>query len=210
MNDSGNRNDETRKDSAPAICGLVDLLERIGELTHRNGEVCMDDIIDVAGTRWFGPLLMIPGLIMLVPGIGDIPGVPILMGLVVILVSAQAMLHRSRVWLPHWIRKYTLSDNTVRKLLKMLQRPSRFLDRLTRPRLTWAVTHASTPIIGLACILIAFTTPVLELIPFSATLAGAAILTFGLAVLSSDGFIALVAIAFSLSTLGLVLYQFVL
>lgn len=210
MNDSSRRNDELSPDRDQAICGLVDLLERIRDLTRTKGGVCMDDIIDVAGTRWFGPLLMVPGLIMLVPGVGDIPGVPILMGLVVILVSVQAMLHRSRVWLPRWIRNYALSDAKVLKLLKWLQRPSAFVDHLTRPRLTWAVRHASIPIIALTCILIAFTTPILELIPFSATLAGIAITTFGLAVLSSDGVIALIAIAFSLTTLGLVFYQFVL
>src|SRR5690606_23009295 len=66
------------------IHDLAGLLDRVEQLTYINGEVNLEDIIAVVGTRWFGPLLMMPGLVMVVPGVGDIPGVSVLMGLVVL------------------------------------------------------------------------------------------------------------------------------
>ena len=93
----------------PKVHDLTSLLDRVEQLTYINGEVCLKDIITVIGTRWFGPLLMVPGLVMVVPGVGDIPGVSALMGLVVLIVSVQAIFDRSRVWLPQWLATRNVS-----------------------------------------------------------------------------------------------------
>jgi hypothetical protein len=191
------------------IHDLSDLLERVGQLAQKNREVSLEDIIDIVGTRWFGPLLMVPGLVMVVPGVGDIPGISALMGLVVLLVSVQAIFDRSRVWLPRWLATYSIKEEKVRRALKWLERPAHFVDNMTKRRLTWAVKHASIYIIAATCIGIAATTPFLELIPGSAMLAGAAIANFGLALLAYDGLIALVAIFFSIGTMAMLLSKFV-
>ena len=81
---------------------------------------------------------------------------------------------------------------------------------MTRRRLTWAVRHSSMYVIAATCILIAAMTPLLELIPGSAMLAGAAITNFGLALLAHDGLIALIAICCSLGTIGMLFSKFVL
>lgn len=191
------------------IRDLTNLLDCVEQLTHHNHEVSLADIIDVIGNRWFGPLLMVPGLVMVVPGVGDIPGVSVLMGFVVLLVSVQAIFDRPRVWLPHWLADRHVSEAKVKRALKWLHKPARFVDNMTRRRLTWAVKHASVYIIAATCIGIAATSPLLELIPGSAMLAGAAITHFGLALLAYDGLIALVAIAFSIGTMGMLLHAFV-
>lgn len=192
------------------IHDLEDLLSRVEKLTEENKEVSLEDIIDIVGTRWFGPLLIVPGLVMVVPGVGDIPGVSVMMGLVVFLLSIQAIFDRSRVWLPHWLKTYAVGEAKVKRALKWLDKPARFVDRMTKRRLTWAVKHASIYVIAATCILIAATTPLLEVIPGSAVLAGAAITHFGLALLAYDGLIALVAISFSLGTMGMLVSKFVL
>lgn len=191
------------------IHDLAGLLDRVEQLTYINGEVNLEDIIAVVGTRWFGPLLMMPGLVMVVPGVGDIPGVSVLMGLVVLLVSVQAIFDRSQVWLPRWIATRTVSEAKVKRAIKYLRRPAEFIDNLTRRRLTWAVKHASIYVIAATCIAIAAMTPLLELIPGSAMLAGAAISNFGLALLAHDGLIALIAIVFSMGAIGMLLSKFV-
>lgn len=195
--------------TGPKIHDLESLLDRVDQLTYINGEICLEDLVKVVGTRWFGPLLMIPGLVMVVPGVGDIPGVTALMGLVVLLLSVQAIFDRSRVWLPRWLARRNVSEGKVRRATKWLRRPARFVDRLTRRRLTWAVKHSSIYVIAAVCILIAAMTPLLELIPGSASLAGAAITNFGLALLAHDGLIALLAISCSLGAIGMLLSKFV-
>jgi hypothetical protein len=206
---AANMLDEPRAIKTTRIHDLESLLERVEQLTYTNGEVCLEDIIEVVGTRWFGPLLMVPGLVMVVPGVGDIPGVSVLMGVVVLLASVQAIFDRSTVWLPHWIASRAVSEARVKRAIKWLRRPAAFVDHMTKRRLTWAVRHSSMYVIAATCILIAAMTPLLELIPGSAMLAGAAITNFGLALLAHDGLIAIVAISFSLGTIGMLLSKFV-
>ncbi|MES2605444.1 MAG: exopolysaccharide biosynthesis protein [Pseudomonadota bacterium] len=194
---------------APHIHDLVSLLARVEQLTRQQHQVCLADIVGIVGTRWFGPLLMVPGLVMVVPGIGDIPGVSAMMGLVVLLLSIQAIFDRSTVWLPHWLATRPVGEAKIKRMLQTLRRPAAFVDRHTERRLTWAVRHASIHVIAATCIVIAAMTPVLELIPLSCMLAGAAISTFGLALLASDGLIALVAIAFSVGTIGMLANKFI-
>lgn len=191
------------------IHDLESLIDRVEQLTYTNGEVCLKDIIDIVGTRWFGPLLIVPGLVMIVPGVGDIPGVSALMGLVVLLLSVQAIFDRSTVWLPRWLATRPVGETRVKRAIKWLRRPAVWLDNMTKRRLTWAVRHSSMYVIAATCILIAAMTPFLELIPGSAMLAGFAITNFGLALLAHDGLIALVAICFSLGTIGMLLARFV-
>jgi hypothetical protein len=197
-------------EAGPKVQDLASLIERVEQLTYINGEVCLEDIIKVVGTRWFGPLLMIPGLVLVVPGVGDIPGVSILMGLVVLLLSVQAMIDRSRVWLPRWLARRNVSERKVLKAIRWVRKPAAFIDRHTRRRMTWAVKHASIYLIAATCILIAAMMPVLELIPGSGFLSGTAITHFGLALLAQDGLIALVAIACSLGVVGMLVANFVL
>jgi hypothetical protein len=204
------RLEHIRPAAAPRIHDLGGLFDRVEQLTYENGEVCLQDIIDIVGTRWFGPLLMVPGLVMVVPGVGDIPGMSAMMGLVVLLVSVQAIFDRSRVWLPRWLATRYVREAKVKRAIRWLRRPAAIVDNHTRRRLTWAVKHASIYVIAATCILIAAMTPFLELIPFSAMLAGAAIANFGLALLAQDGLIALLAITFSLGTMLMLLSNFAL
>ena len=190
---------------------LGELLDRVELLCHENDEICLEDIVGIVGTRWFGPLLVVPGLVMVVPGVGDIPGTSLLMGFVVLLISVQAIFdRRSKVWLPNWLAQRSVKESTVKSGLKWLRRPASLLDSLTRRRLTWAVKHSSFYVIAATCTLLAGTAPLLEIIPFSAMIAGTAITCFGLALLAQDGLIALLAIAFSLGALGLIVAKFVL
>lgn len=190
--------------SATECHSLGCLLDQIDAMTDDLHEVSMRDIVAMVGRRWYGPLLVIPGVIMMTPVIGDIPGVPILMGIIVILISTQLLWQKKSVWLPRWILNKKIDSAKVSHLVSWVRPPSRVVDKLARPRIEIVVKQAGLFIISIMSIIISATTPFLELIPFSATLAGIAITLFGISVLSRDGAIALVAIAFSLATLSTV------
>lgn len=61
--------------------------------------------------------------------------------------------------------------------------------------------------IALMCVIVSMATPLMEVVPFSANLAGIVITAFGLALLTQDGLIALVAMVVAIATGGLVAYQ---
>lgn len=184
------------------ISDLEELLERMTLAADGGGKVSLDDILDVVGRRSFGPLLLIPGIITVAPLVGDIPGVPVMMGLFVVLVSGQVLLRRDSFWLPQWLLRRSVRREKLKKALPKLRKPARFVDRFIKPRLTFLVHARGGYFIAVACILIAAATPVMEFIPFSANGAGLALILFGLAMIAQDGLFALLAHLFTLGTFG--------
>ena len=182
---------------------LKELLERVCEAPAADGSVSLESILNVVGRRSFGPLLLLAGLVMVLPVIGDIPGVPVLMGLLVLLVAAQLLFRRKHIWLPRWLLKRSVTVEKLNKGVGWLQSPARFIDRFLRPRLTRLTSAAGQYVIAALCCVIALLTPVMEIVPLSANVAGAALTAFGLSLMAHDGLLALLASAFATATLAL-------
>ena len=64
---------------------LTELVARIRDHTRDQGRVSVGDLMTAVGERSFGPLVLLAGLVTVAPLIGDIPGVPTLLGLLVLL-----------------------------------------------------------------------------------------------------------------------------
>ena len=161
--------------------------------------------MDVVGSRSFGPMLLISGLIVLAPVIGDIPGVPTMIGMFLVLVMGQFLLGRKHVWLPNLLLDRSVAEHKLHKAVGWMKKPAGFIDRLMKPRLVFMVGGAMSRIIALLCLGIALIMPSMELVPFSANLAGTARTAFGLALIARDGVLALIALAFSPSIIAAVL-----
>lgn len=195
------------KKRGPEITNLQQLLDRIEEASLQKERITFGMILQAVGRRSFGPMLLLAGLIILAPLIGDIPGVPTTMALFVLLIAGQLLVGRKHFWLPQWIVRRSVTHNQLRKALRWLRPSARFLDRWFKPRLTFLTQDGGTYLIALACILIAAATPPMELIPFSANGAGIALIAFGLALIAHDGLLALLALAVMGTTFGLIIYN---
>lgn len=172
---------------------LEELMDRLEHAAENHAEVSLDLLMDEAGRRSFGPLLLLGGIIMVMPVVGDIPGVPVLLGLYVVLVAGQLLFGRDHFWLPQWLlRRSVRSEKMKHAVRKWLRRPARFVDRFLRHRLGNFTGSAGTRAIAIACVLLALSTPIAEFIPFSANGVGAAIALFGLALIAHDGVMALI------------------
>ena len=188
------------------VTSLEALLGRLRQASQEGGEVRLGTIIDAVGRRSFGPLLLLAGLVTLSP-VGDIPGVPTLMAIVVGSIAAQMLSGRETFWLPRWLLERSTSSSRVNKAVEWSQRPAHFVDGLLRPRLTALTNGAGAYLIAATCLLIAVAMPPMELVPFSATGAGAALCAFGLALIAHDGWVAAAALAFTIITFTAVLYN---
>lgn len=186
---------------------LEQLLDRIDDLADERERVSLDEVLDVVGRRSFGPILIVVGLAMVAPIIGDIPGVPTMLALIVLLVAAQLLLRRECFWLPSWLIERSVKGENVLKVLRWLRSPARFVDRFLERRLTHLAGGPATYVIGVVCILIALATPVMELVPFSANGAGAALTAFGLSLLAHDGLLALIAFLVTTATIGAIAFN---
>ncbi|HUO86681.1 MAG TPA: exopolysaccharide biosynthesis protein [Thermoanaerobaculia bacterium] len=79
-------------------------------------------------------------------------------------------------------------------------RPGR--SRLSGPR------RSASRIIAGACLVIAVAMPAMEVVPFSANLAGIVLLAFGLALVGFDGLVALVGVVVTVAALVLTIGHF--
>ncbi len=188
------------------ITDLEQLLDLLDEADDADGRVTLDAVLDKVGRRSFGPLLLLAGLITMMPVIGDIPGVPGILGILVIIVAAQMLVRRDHLWLPGWLLRRSVERETLRKGLGWLRRPAHFIDSLLRPRLCIITGNTGVRVLALVCMLIGAVMPFMEVVPFSANGAGAALVAFGLAVVARDGLIALIAFTVTLGTFGVVGY----
>lgn len=74
---------------------------------------------------------------------------------------------------------------------------ARFVDKLIKPRLSWLTKPPFVQLAAAVCILVALTVPPLEVVPFGGTVSWAAIAAFGLALISHDGLLTLIAAGFA-------------
>ncbi|OYP32956.1 exopolysaccharide biosynthesis protein [Rhodopirellula sp. MGV] len=187
-----------------------ELLDKLRESADQHDSLTFGTVMDAVGRNSFASLLLAIGLIMMVPGPADIPGVPSLLGIVVILLAIQRLFNRDHVWIPDWMERREVKSDTVKKMIRWLRRPAGWIDAITKSRMTWLINRGSLGLLDVAAILIALSTPFLELIPFSANLAGVALAAIGLAILAHDGLIAMVAVIVTFGLFALLIYQAVL
>lgn len=186
---------------------LEELLDRINRDAVEGNRISLDAILDAVGRRSFGPLLLLAGFITLAPVVSDIPGVPTLTGIFVLLTAGQLLFRRDHFWLPNWLLKRSLPRSKLCKVLKWLRSPARFFDRLSRPRLTAFTRDIGSYAIAIICIVIALAMPATEFVLFSGNIVGLVLTLFGLALIAHDGFLVLLALVIMAIASGLVVYN---
>ena len=175
------------------ISNLEQLLDEFDEAAEDKKRVSLDQILDVVGRRSFGPLLLVAGLIVSAPIIGDVPGVPTVIGIFVVIISAQLIFHHDHFWLPHWMLKRSVSTRKLHKVNgKWLRPAARWVDRFLKPRLRVFTGKGGAYAIAITCSLLSFSMPFTEVVPFSANGVGAGIVAFGVALIAHDGLMALI------------------
>lgn len=166
---------------------LTELIHTMERMERENAQVSVDDVVHAVGRRSFGPLLLLAGLITLAPIIGDIPGMPTLMAVLVLLTSSQLLVGRETFWLPKWLLNRSLSRQKFDKALHYMQKPAKWVDGLLGVRLAWMTGYIGIRVTAFACLLVALAMPPMEFIPFSANGAGLALTLFGLGLVARDG-----------------------
>lgn len=183
------------------------VLDKILKSSEDCDEVSIGDILEMVGRRSFGPILLVAGIITLAPLVGDIPGVPTIMGTIVFLIAIQLLLNQQNLWLPKILLKRSVEKKKLHKALKKLEKPAKFIDRFLRPRLRFLTEGPMIYVIAAICLLISLAMPLMEFVPFSANFAGAALTAFGLSLIAKDGLLALMGHIFTASIVVFIVYN---
>jgi hypothetical protein len=186
--------------SQPEVHNLQQLLAHMRRGPRGHDRVSVSDLMQAVGSRSFGPLLLVAGLVTLSP-VGDVPGVPTIMAAFVFLVAGQLLLGRESFWLPRWLLRRSVARKKFNKAIDWMRRPATWVDRLLRPRLVRLTRGEGRYAIAATCVAIALAMPPMELVPFTASVAGLALTAFGLALIAEDGLFALAS--FVLTSLAL-------
>ncbi|MGE6608453.1 exopolysaccharide biosynthesis protein [Halomonas sp. NPDC076908] len=189
-------------DDASSMTDLIDAME---QMEREDPKVSVDDIVEAVGRRSFGPLLLVAGLITLAPVIGDIPGMPTLMAVLVLLVSSQLLAGRKTFWLPQWLLRRSVSRKGFDKALRWFKKPAKWIDGLLGVRLAWMTGYIGIRATALACLLVAVAMPPMEFIPFTANGAGLALTLFGLGLVARDGLVLALGFLLTAVTFAVVL-----
>src|SRR5690606_34995220 len=168
------------------------VMERV-QSAGEGDDVSVPDMLDAVGTRSFGPVLLVPAMIILSP-LSGIPTVPTLGAIIICLIALQLLCGRRSIWLPHWLLTLSLRRTTLDRAARFINPLARGVDRLLRPRWLFFVRRPFSQVIALLCILAAATMPLLEPLPFMATAAAAVICVYALALVAHDGLLALTAL----------------
>ncbi len=173
---------------------IEDVLDRVEEAAEGERHVSVADIVDKIGDGAFAPLMLVPALLMVSPATA-IFGFGTICGLIIAIIAFQMLVGQKKLWLPQFILRQKLASHRVERTVDFLTRPARAVDGLTRPRLSFLVAAPADRIWAALCIVLALLVPVFELVPMSATIIGASIGLFGLAMLARDGLLAIIGLA---------------
>jgi hypothetical protein len=176
----------------------LDSMEAVIDITAEAGtdeRVCVGDVLDEIDGNAFGPLMLVPAMIAVTPASG-IPGLTATCGLIIALIAVQIVLRRKVPWLPGFLRRRSISRSKLETARDWLARPARVIDRLTAKRLSFLVKPPFDVVPALICMVIGLAMPLMEFIPFSGSMAGAAVSLFALALVTEDGLLAVLGTAF--------------
>ena len=157
-------NDKSEQDSPQS---LVDVVEDLQDEAGTDGQLSVRDALDEFAGRLFGPLLMLPGLVVVIPPLGGIPLVPTTMGIFIILVAGQSLFGRQHPWLPGILANRSVDEQKFRDSVDKARPWLEWVDKFTARRMQYMVKGPMKYGIAVICIIVACTLPPLELLPLA-------------------------------------------
>jgi hypothetical protein len=178
--------------------GLSELLAEHAR-TVSSERVSLAEIADFLGTRSIGAWLLILALPMVLPV--PAPGISVLFGMPLMMISAQLALGGRQVWLPAFILRQSLARADYVALVARMRPAMERFKRLVRPRALWLANDWTKIPIGPICLVLGMiiTLP----ISLGHVAPGSAICLLALGLMERDGVV--IGIGFVAAVLALVI-----
>jgi hypothetical protein len=161
---------------------VLDSVEHAGD----DDNVTVAEIVEEIGAEAFGPLLLVPSLVLVSP-LSGIPGMPTIGAIIITLIAVQIVIGRKSLWLPGFVRNRSMNRMRLDKSIGYLRKPAGLIDRITRKRLSFLTEPPLDKIPALICVATGFFIPVFETVPFSVSIVASAVALFALAMVTKDG-----------------------
>jgi hypothetical protein len=161
---------------------LSDLLIRQAAMVTSE-HITLGDMAEFLGDRSIGGLLLVLALPMALPV--PAPGISVVFGVPLIVISAQLALGYRRAWLPARLARRSVSRSAFLTIVDRILPTLRRLERIVRPRAGWLAGPWARGPVGIVCLVLAIiiTLPV----PLGHVVPGTAISVFALGLIERDG-----------------------
>lgn len=186
-------------DSDPS--SLQDVLE---DLTKEGDseKISVDDILEALAHRSFGPLLLIPALLSVLPVVGALPGVSYAMAGLAFFISCHFVLSKPKLWLPSPIRKMKMERDGFEKGLEKSRPLIKWIDRMVVPRFALALRDPMPRLISILCLLVSLLMLIYASVPGGIVIPAVALILLSLGLTTHDGIVIVLGILASLATIG--------
>ncbi|WPZ34496.1 exopolysaccharide biosynthesis protein [Thalassobaculum sp. OXR-137] len=173
---------------------LTDIVDRMAD-TAQGERVTVGETLEAFGRRSYLPLLIVPSLAVMSP-LSGVPLMSSLCGAVIAIISAQMIFPGlGSLWIPDIVARRNVSGRRARAAIGKLGKIARWMDDHAQVRLKWLIEPPGRTALECVCLLCGLAMPFLEFIPFSSSVAGAAVLLIAGGLLTRDGLFALAGLA---------------
>lgn len=165
------------------------LTEIIQSISHEADEHQVDigEILVSFAKQGFGILLVLPCVLLIIPPIGAIPGVPFLLGLYISILSIQLIFGVRQPWVPRKIMSVKIKTSLLKKSIEGILPLTRKIDAYTKQRLQILFTFPMVNLVGFLCLCPSVTMMIIGFIPFLPLMVGVIVLFFGIGLAVGDG-----------------------
>lgn len=165
---------------------LTNILKSLTAKTDGNS-IEFREIIDALEQRGFGPLLMGPALLIILPS-GAIPGLPAVCGFLILVVSLQILFGNNHPWLPKKVGKISFSRKKFKTAFKTMKPYTRKIDKYVENRFeVLAESPVSKLLVAVICSILAITIIIIGFVPMLPAALASPILFFALGLSVKDG-----------------------
>lgn len=165
------------------------LTQTLDELSQIQGErVSIDEILQKFRSRGFGPFLLAPCLITILPT-GAIPMVPALSGVVIAFTCVQLLLGLEHPWLPSRLREFTIPKGRLKNGIYLARPYTAKIDKILHERLTLFLHPLSKILTATVSLLLSLIMILIGFIPMLPATLALPIFFFGLGFIARDGLI---------------------
>lgn len=160
--------------------------EVLEALAEGEEKLSIAEVVDAFGERGIGAMILMLSLMAILPWP---PGGKAVFGLPIILLAGELAVRRPALWLPGWMMRAAIDRSAYRRALGRAIKPVRFIENLTRPRLSAMTTPVGEVAIGLACVFLAIMMALP--IPFGDMLPALGLILLSLGLMQRDGLMVL-------------------
>jgi hypothetical protein len=175
---------------------MQEVVAQLAGLADRH-QIPLRELLGASGEASFVPALVVPALLVVSP----LSGVPLFSsfcGLTILLISVQMMARRNHIWLPDFLANRNISGERLQTAVPRMEKLAGWLDRHTHRRFPVLIGRGGRIVPQTLCVIAGAAMPVLEVVPFSSSILGAAVLCFAVSFLACDGLFVVFGIGFML------------